>query len=66
MFPPEAKKETPVSDMRKTEGENFVSDLFILLTTRKVITVTLGNLCKGLPGSTSNKWKKEGAEIEFT
>lgn len=33
MFPPEAKKETPVSNMRKKERENFVSDLLILLTT---------------------------------
>lgn len=61
-----AQKERPVSNMRKTERENIVSHLFILLTARKVITVTLGNLCKGLCGSISKECKKEGAEIEFT
>lgn len=50
--------------MRKKEKDNF--DLFILLTTLKVITVTLGNLCKGLCGSISNECEKKGAEIEFT
>lgn len=58
------KKGTPVSNMRKKEKDNF--DLFILLTTLKVITVTLGNLCKGLCGSISNECEKKGAEIEFT
>lgn len=58
------KKGTPVSNMRKKEKDNF--DLFILLTTWKVITVTLGNLCKGLYGSISNECEKKGAEIEFT
>lgn len=32
-FPLEPKKETLVSNMRKTEKENIDSDLFILLTT---------------------------------